>query len=205
MNRRFILITLAIVGLSVPLVLAMFAPSFSLVELAAVALLGMGLLAGGWIAMRRSRRPPNPAPGPASDTNGARRPASPPDAQATVFLVGAILFVLLVIGLGMGAHYAAGVDRTEPASPAVSGEPTTMVRSVNPMAGVALPLIVGIGGGLVLIVLLASVTRSQASEPAAEDRPDMDWNTMLRPEDDEEGDDSGIIDWWVNQLRKKDD
>jgi hypothetical protein len=211
MNRRYILTALVIVGLFVPLALMMLMPSFSLVELIVIVTIAATLLAGGWIAMRRMRTPSNPAPGPAPDVVEANEPASPPDAQAIVFRVGAALAILLIVSVAMGALYAAGGSQAEPAAPAATIEPATMARSVNPLGGIALPLIVGIAGGVVLIAVLAAVMRSGPDEnrPAAEaedqDQPGVDWNAMLRPDGDEEEDDGGIVDWWVSQLRKKDD
>jgi hypothetical protein len=209
MNRRFIFLTLAIIGLFVPLALMMLMPSFSLVELIVIVTIAATLLAGGWVAMRRMRTPSDSTPGPAPNGVEAKEPASPPDTQAIVFRVGAALAILLVVSVAMGVFYATGGSQAEPAAPVATSEPATVARSVNPLGGVALPLIAGIAGGVVLIAVLAAVMRSGPDEnrPAAEaeDQPGVDWNAMLRPDSDEEGDDSGIVDWWVSQLRKKDD
>ncbi len=209
MNRRFIFLTLAIIGLFVPLALMMLMPSFSLVELIAIVTIAATLLAGGWVAMRRTRTPSDPTPGPAPNGVEAKEPASPPDAQSIVFRVGAALAILLVVSVAMGALYATGGSQAEPAAPVETREePTAIARSVNPLGGIALPLIVGIGGGVVLIAVLSAVIRSRPGENATaegEDQPGVDWNAMLRPDGDEEEDDGSIVDWWVSQLRKKDD
>jgi hypothetical protein len=208
MNRRSLIFIFALIGLIIPLALMMLTPSFSLMELIAIVAITVSLLAGGWVAMRR-RTPPGAATGPAAAATGEKKAASLPDARAPVFRVGAALAILLVVSVAMGAIYATGGSQAGPAAPAETGEePAAVARSVNPMGGIALPLIVGVVGGIVLIAVLAAVIRPRPDDDSAagaEDRPGMDWNTMLRPESGEEEDDTGAVDWWVSQLRKKDD
>lgn len=204
MNRRSITMFFVIgISLFVPLALAVLTPSFSLIELAIIVVLAVSLLAGGWFAIRRAQQPSNPAPVSPPEA-GDDKPARSPDAEAPVFRVGAALAVLLVLSVGIGALYVTGMD--QPAITPQTEDTSAMARSINPMGGIALPLIVGIGGGIALIAVLAAVIRARPDEGDAsgEEEPGVDWRTMLSPESSDE-EDSGIVDWWVSQLKKKDD